>query len=78
MNSFLPGVPGIVNTYGRETPPDPALLFALPNDVRYGANLFGFQKTYEGTWSVDIFFDSDSIPSKLNCLYSSSCGSTTC
>ena len=66
MNSFLPGVPGIVNTYGRESPPDPALLFALPNDVRYGANLFGFQKAYEGTWSVDIFFDSDSIPSKLN------------
>lgn len=49
-----------VNKYSGET--DPALLFKLPNEIRSGATLFGFQKVYEGIWSFDIFFDSKSMP----------------
>ncbi|GAA5925452.1 mannosyl-oligosaccharide glucosidase [Sporobolomyces koalae] len=36
---------------------DPAVLLTLPNEARYGANLYGFQKVYEGTWTLDIFFE---------------------
>lgn len=56
----------VVNKYGSET--DPALLFKLPNEIRSSATLFGFQKVYEGVWSFDIYFDSNSVlGSKLDC-----------
>lgn len=55
-----------MNKYGSET--DPALLFKLPNEIRSSATLFGFQKVYEGVWSFDIYFDSNSVlGSKLDC-----------
>ncbi|KAM0753058.1 glycoside hydrolase [Meredithblackwellia eburnea MCA 4105] len=66
INSYMGGVQAVVEKYGAESPPDPAVLFALPNEVRYGANLYGFQKTYEGSWSVDIFYDSASAGTKLD------------
>lgn len=66
MNSFLDGVQAVVNAYKGQSPPDPALLFALPNEIRTGANLYGFQRNYEGRWSVDIFFDSAAIASRLD------------
>lgn len=65
MNTFMPGVQSVVDRYP-DNPPDPALLFALPNEVRSGANLFAFQKTYEGAWSVDVFYDSLSVPGSLD------------
>ena len=70
MNSYLPGLQAIVEKYGQRSPPDPAVLFALPNEIRYGANLYGFQKSYEGSFSVDIFFDSAASPSKMDCACS--------
>ncbi|KAK4048339.1 Processing alpha glucosidase I [Microbotryomycetes sp. JL201] len=56
----------VIKPYGQANPPDPALLYQLPNEVRSGANLYGFQKTYEGTWSVDVYFDSVEADGKLD------------
>ena len=36
----------IIKPYGQADPPDPALLYQLPDEVRYGSTLFGFQRTY--------------------------------
>lgn len=66
MNAMSSNTQPLLKKYGQESPPDPALLFAFPNEIRSGANLYGFQKTYEGTWSVDIFYDSASLPQKLD------------
>ena len=56
----------ILPTYGQDKLLDPAVLLTLPDEVKYGANLFGFQKVYEGKWSVDVFFDSDVSPAQLD------------
>ncbi|SCZ88804.1 BZ3500_MvSof-1268-A1-R1_Chr2-1g04647 [Microbotryum saponariae] len=57
----------IFTPYGkRNDHPDPAYVFLLPDQVRSASNLITLQKTYEGTWSVDIFYDSDASPSKLD------------
>jgi mannosyl-oligosaccharide glucosidase len=66
MNAYMANVQTLVDQYKEQSPPDPAVLFALPNEVRYGANLFAFQKTYEGEWSVDVYYDSGSVASKLD------------
>ncbi|KAI5478238.1 mannosyl-oligosaccharide glucosidase, glycoside hydrolase family 63 protein [Pseudohyphozyma bogoriensis] len=66
MNSFLTNVQSVVEAYKGSSPPDPAILFALPNEVRYGATLYGFQKTYEGKFELDIYFDSAATPSTLD------------
>lgn len=66
MNSIATSMEGILSRYGRESPPDPALLFILPNKVEPNSNLFAVQHTYEGFWSVDVFYDSASIPSTLD------------
>lgn len=58
--------------YGEAAPPDPALLYVLPNQARYQPDLFVFQRAYEGTWSVDVFYDSGSASSKLDGMYSAS------
>ncbi|GAA5835928.1 hypothetical protein JCM5353_003090 [Sporobolomyces roseus] len=56
----------ILPTYGQDKLLDPAVLLTLPDEVKYGANLFGFQNVYEGTWKVDIFYDSDVSPARLD------------
>lgn len=48
-----------------EMPPNPAFLYVLPNQARFRPNLYIFQRTYQGTWSVDLFFDSKSAPARL-------------
>lgn len=66
MNAIRINSHEIIKPFGTESPPDPALLFQLPDEIRYGANLYGFQRTYEGTWSVDIYFDSASVTQKFS------------
>lgn len=43
--------------HGQDSPPDPAILFSLPNEVRTGANFYAFQRTYEHPFSVDVFYE---------------------
>lgn len=49
-----------VARYGQNSPPDPAILFSLPNEFRSGSNFYAFQKTHEDDFAVDIFYDSQS------------------
>ncbi|GAA6008227.1 hypothetical protein JCM11491_001936 [Sporobolomyces phaffii] len=53
-------------SYGQDNLLDPAVILNLPDEARYGANLFGFQKVYEGIWTVDIFFEPLNAPAQLD------------
>ncbi|GAA6060932.1 hypothetical protein JCM10212_003840 [Sporobolomyces blumeae] len=66
LNAIVTRSRELLPSYGQDNLLDPGILLTLPNEARYGANLFGFQKVYEGTWAVDIFFDSKSAPAKLD------------
>jgi len=67
MNEVSSTIQAIVEKYGQQDMPDPALLVKLPNDIRYGANLIGIQKIVEGSFTIDIFYDSSSLSSTLDC-----------
>lgn len=48
------------------SPPDPSFLFQLPNEVRSSSNLFAVQKTFDGEFQFDIFFESSSTNQGLD------------
>ena len=64
----------LLGKYGQENLPDPAILFGLGNQFRYGSNFYALQKTYEGAFKVDVFFDvQDSLAAgRLDCRSSAS------
>lgn len=66
MNTMLAHSKEVLEPYGQESPPDPALLFSFPNEVRTNAGLYGLQRTYVGRWGVDIFFDANDAPANLD------------
>ncbi|GAA5999150.1 mannosyl-oligosaccharide glucosidase [Rhodotorula paludigena] len=66
MNTMAKHSSKILEPYGQSSPPDPAILFTLPNIVQRNAGLYAFQKTYQDRWGVDIFFDSDAAPTNLD------------
>lgn len=66
MSDVLTNVQTMVEKYGRESVPDPAITFSLSNDVRYGANFYAFQKNFEGPFEFDIFFDAGDMPGHLD------------
>lgn len=47
----------MVDKYGQEDLPDPALLFSLSNTLNSGSNFYAFQKVYEGPFHLDVFYD---------------------
>lgn len=51
-----------IEKYGQENLPDPAVLFALSNSFRYGSNFYAFQKTHEGPFTLDVYYDSEGSP----------------
>ncbi|EGG02629.1 family 63 glycoside hydrolase [Melampsora larici-populina 98AG31] len=55
-------VHGLIDKYTKENLPDPALTLSLPNEIRYGSNLYAVQKTYEAPFELEIFFDGDGAP----------------
>ena len=57
----------LIEQYGPESLPDPAMLVNLPNEIRYGANLLAVQKHFEGPFELDIFFDSATPSTALDC-----------
>ncbi|KAG9001821.1 Processing alpha glucosidase I, partial [Tulasnella sp. 427] len=46
--------------------PEPGLILTLPNDAPSASNFYALQKTYDGEFSFDVFFDSESAETKLN------------
>lgn len=51
-----------LETYGREDMPPVADLLTLPNEVRSSSNFIALQRSFEGNFSFDIFYDSDETP----------------
>ncbi|KAJ7172722.1 glycoside hydrolase [Mycena filopes] len=48
------------------TPPDPSYVLQLPDDVYTGSNLYAVQKSFEGEFQFDVFFESASSKQKLS------------
>ncbi|KAG8906849.1 Processing alpha glucosidase I [Tulasnella sp. 408] len=46
--------------------PEPGLMLTLPDDIINGSNFYALQKTYDGEFSFDVYFESGSSGSKLN------------
>ena len=51
-------------------PPHPSFVLQLPDEVYLGSNLFAFQKSFDGPFHFDIFFESASSKQKLSCTSS--------
>ncbi|BGP41883.1 Processing alpha glucosidase I [Rhodotorula kratochvilovae] len=66
MNTIGKQSQELLKPYGQESPPDPAILFTLPNFAHPAAGLYAFQKTYQGRWGVDVHFDSNAAPGNLD------------
>lgn len=47
-------------------PPDPSFVLQLPDEIYTGSNLFAVQKSFEGEFQFDIFFESASAKQKLS------------
>lgn len=56
----------LITKYTREDLPDPALMLSLQNKIASGSNLFAVQKNYEGAFTLDVYFDSNSPGSALD------------
>ncbi|GAA5820504.1 hypothetical protein JCM11251_003021 [Rhodosporidiobolus azoricus] len=65
INAITHSANALISKYGQK-PPDPAITFGLPNEVRFNAGLYGIQKTYQGKWVVDIFFELEAAPANLD------------
>ncbi|GJJ12478.1 hypothetical protein Clacol_006720 [Clathrus columnatus] len=68
ISSLMTAAQNILKPYQQsEIPlPDPSFLFQLPNEVHSMSNLFAIQKTYDGKFQFDIFFESSSIHQNLD------------
>ncbi|KAJ7098151.1 glycoside hydrolase [Mycena belliarum] len=47
-------------------PPDPAFVLQLPDEVYTGSNLYAVQKSFDGKFQFDVFFESKSSKQKLS------------
>lgn len=47
--------------------PEPSFLITLPDDVYTNSNLYAVQKTFDGPFQFDVFFESASAKQKLSC-----------
>lgn len=47
--------------------PDPSFILQLPDDVYTGSNFYAVQKSFDGPFQFDIYFDSGSVKQKLTC-----------
>ncbi|KAJ2933986.1 hypothetical protein H1R20_g3111, partial [Candolleomyces eurysporus] len=56
----------VVTRYQAPALPDPSFILTLPDDVYTNSNLFAVQKTFDGPFQFDIFFESASAKQKLS------------
>jgi mannosyl-oligosaccharide glucosidase len=66
----------------KQNPPDPAFVLELEDEVLSGSNLYAIQKTFNGPFSFDVYYQSGSAGTKLDgtiiilahtCLYANCC-----
>lgn len=73
MNVLINRAQGILSPYRepQSVPPDPSFVLQLPDEVYTGSNLYAVQKSFEGEFQFDVFFDSASTKQKLSSKASS-------
>ncbi|KAG8755563.1 Processing alpha glucosidase I [Ceratobasidium sp. 428] len=50
----------------QQQPPDPSFVLTLPDEVLSGANLYAVQKTFDGPFSFDVYYQSGSANAKID------------
>jgi hypothetical protein len=50
-------------------PPDPSFVLQLADEIYTGSNLYAVQKSFDGEFQFDVFFESASSKQKLSCMY---------
>ncbi|CCO28040.1 mannosyl-oligosaccharide glucosidase [Rhizoctonia solani AG-1 IB] len=50
----------------KQNPPDPAFVLELEDEVLSGSNLYAIQKTFNGPFSFDVYYQSGSAGTKLD------------
>ncbi|CAE6460436.1 unnamed protein product [Rhizoctonia solani] len=50
----------------KQNPPDPAFVLELEDEVLSGSNLYAVQKTFNGPFSFDVYYQSSSASNKLD------------
>ncbi|KAJ7905251.1 glycoside hydrolase [Mycena olivaceomarginata] len=56
----------ILSPYKDGNPPDPSFVLQLPDEVYTASNLYAIQKSFEGEFQFDVFFESASSKHKLS------------
>lgn len=46
--------------------PDPSFVLQLPDEVYSSSNLYGIQKSFDGEFSFDVYFESASAKQKFS------------
>lgn len=49
-------------------PPDPSFVLQLPDETLSGSNLYAIQKSFDGPFQFDVFFESASAKQPLTCM----------
>ena len=66
MNNILDHAKAAIAPYqAPNNLPDPSFLFQLPDEVFTGSTLYAVQKTFEGPFQFDVYFESASAKQKL-------------
>lgn len=50
-----------------QAPPDPSFVLQFPDEVDEGATLYGVQKSFDGPFQFDVFYESASGKHSLTC-----------
>ena len=45
--------------------PDPSFIFQLPDEISFGSNFYAVQKSYDGPFQFDVFYENSK--KKLSC-----------
>ena len=67
LHNVVSGAQREVPKYSDKTPPEPAFVLRLSNEVYNGASFFAIQKALKDEFSFDVYYDAPGVESKLDC-----------
>lgn len=69
MQNVVSGAQREVPKYPTGTPPEPAFILSLSNEIYNGASLFAIQKAFKDEFYFDVYYDAPGVKQKLDGLY---------
>lgn len=71
MNAVLKHAQSVIAPYQdpAKGAPDPSFVLQLPDEVYSSSNLYAIQKSFDGEFQFDVFFESGSAKHKLSCRF---------